>query len=795
MAHRNGLHKRPLLRLMVTVATAFWCAAGAHGEEPLHVRIDVLVTGGNANLAAPACDDGAFLRRVYLDLAGTIPSATEARSFLDDKSGNKRTDCIDRLLAGPCFARQMTQVFDTMLMERRPQKHVEITKWQAYLYEGFAADKPLDQLFRELLSADGADPALRGAARFVLDRDADPNVLTRDVGRIVFGHDLQCAQCHDHPLIDDYYQRDYYELLAFFNRTKLFNEQGKTMMLMDDPHGEVSYQSVFDPSAKGTVHPRVPGGQQIEEPKLEGDAAYAVAPAKDVRPVPKFSRRAQLPAEATKCRQFARNLANRLWAMLMGKGIVEPVDLQHSDNPPLHPQLLELLTDELIARKFNAKSLLREIALSTTYQRSSELPENLSALTADAAAQIPALSQERDRLVNTAATSADALKKVSDALTAAQAPMGPLMDELAKRNAAMAETKKAADEAVKPVAAAQAKLSDAQLAAQLLGEALAKAKQAAEKMPSNKDLVAAADAVKACSEKLVAEISASSDQLAKLQAAAAVAAEQATSANRAADEANKQLEAVRAQISALEPQHDAATTQAAYDSALVKATEARIAAAQALAELAAASDPAKSAQLRTQLTSLWSHQSLMGSIRPLSPEQFAWSLMKAIGVVDAELASAAAEVYRASSPSEVDFPDAVVRTRQIERAVVAKLKPHIDRFVQLFGAEAGQPQHEFFATADQALYLSNGNEVKSWLAPNGVDLAARLLKLDDPKQLADELYLSVFTRRPIDSEVASVADYLKSRGVDKPEKKAEKTAAIQEMVWSLLASVEFRFVR
>jgi hypothetical protein len=794
-AHRSGSIRLGVLRGIVVLVGACCLARNARADEPLHVRIDALVTGGNASLAAASCSDGEFLRRVYLDLAGTIPSAAETRAFLDDKSPEKRIACIERLLAGPRFARQMAQSFDTMLMERRPQKHVEVAKWQSYLYEAFASDKPLDQLFNELLAADGVDPAQRAAARFVLDRDAEPNLLTRDVGRIVFGHDLQCAQCHDHPTIDDYYQRDYYELMAFFNRTKLFTEPNKPVVLADDPHGEVSYQSVFDKSAKGTVHPRVPGGKQVEEPKLAANETWVVAPAANVRPVPKFSRRAQLPGEAMQCRQFARNLANRLWAMLLGRGIVEPVDLHHLNNPPVHPQLLELLTDELIARKYSAKSLLREIALSQSYQRSSELPKDLVPLAGTAAAQIPVLSQECERLKQAVAASTDGLAKVATALTEAQKPMPPLMEELDKTNAALAAARKAAEDAGKPVADLQGKIANAQSAAQLIAEALAKAKQAVEKLPENKELAAAAEVTKVSHDKLVAEQTAMTEQLTKLQAAATAAAEGASAATRAVEESAKKLDEARSQIAALEPQHDAATTRAAFDTALVKSTENRIAAAKALADLAAAAnDPSKVTQVRGEIADRWSRQWLLGSIRPLTPEQFSWCLMKAVGLVDLEMAASAAEVDRQSPPSEVTYGDGNLRTRRVEQTLTAKMTNHVNRFVSLYGAGSGQPQHEFFATVDQALFLANGPEVKSWLAPNGENLTARLIKIDDTAKLAEELYLSVFTRRPVESEVAAVAEYLKARGVDKPEKKAEKTAAVQELAWGLLASVEFRFI-
>lgn len=164
---------------------------------PLHERVDALVEAASPGTAAPLASDAEFLRRAYLDLNGTIPDAATARAFLDDADPNKRTALIDRLLASPRFARHMQHTFDVMWLERRRGalvgKGVADADWKAYLYKSFADNKPLDQLIREILSADGADPALRPAAKFYLDRDAEPNLLARDVGRLFFGRDLQCT--------------------------------------------------------------------------------------------------------------------------------------------------------------------------------------------------------------------------------------------------------------------------------------------------------------------------------------------------------------------------------------------------------------------------------------------------------------------------------------------------------------------------------------------------------------------------------------------------------------------------
>src|SRR5207249_636694 len=123
------------------------------------------------------------LRRAYLDLNGTIPTAAEAKAFLEDTSPDKRAKLIDRLLASPAYARRMAQFFDVVLMERRREAKVPQAAWEEYLRSSFAANKPYDALAREILSADGADTKNRGPAKFYLDRDLEPNLVTRDIGR------------------------------------------------------------------------------------------------------------------------------------------------------------------------------------------------------------------------------------------------------------------------------------------------------------------------------------------------------------------------------------------------------------------------------------------------------------------------------------------------------------------------------------------------------------------------------------------------------------------------------------
>ena len=379
---------------MALVATSEVCAA----ERPLSVEIDEQIEQGwKARKVEPAalCTDAEFLRRVTIDLTGTIPTAAQVREFLADKAADKRTKLVDKLLASHEHARHMQHVFDVFLLERQHANYVTEKEWRDYLRQSFLANKPWDQLAREMLGTDGLDPATRPALRFAFVRTEDSyrkmnaNALTRDVGRLLLGVNLQCAQCHDHPSIADYKQADYHGLLAFISRSYIgsVKQADKTVMVLaEKADGEVKFTSVFDREKKEhRTTPHLPGAPQIVEPMLEKGKEYTVAPADGVKPVPAFSRREQMAKMLPSAdnRGFARNMANRLWAMLFGRGLVHPVEVHHAANPASHPQLMELLSKRFIASKFDMRYMLREMALSRAYQRSSAWPAGKSRPPAD----------------------------------------------------------------------------------------------------------------------------------------------------------------------------------------------------------------------------------------------------------------------------------------------------------------------------------------------------------------------------------------------------------------------------
>jgi len=325
---------------------------------------------------SPLLDDYGFARRVFLDLTGRIPTELQLLEFVEDSDVQKRERLVDRLLASPEYARHMQHTFDVIFMERLPKKHIAPEDFQGFLRDSFARNKPYNQLASEILSADGAVPELRPASRFLLDREIKREETVRAIGRVFLGRDLQCAQCHNHPNVDDYLQQHYYGVAAFLQRSYLFTDpSSKQVSIGDKIEGDVTFTSVFT-GEDGMTQPRILDLPEIQDPAQESEP-YEVKPDSKSRGVPKYARRLQLAPAMTGIDNvaFRQNIANRIWAMLMGQGFVEPLDMFHEGNKATHPELLAAIADEFMSQNFDVKFLLKEIVMTRAYQRQSSMAD------------------------------------------------------------------------------------------------------------------------------------------------------------------------------------------------------------------------------------------------------------------------------------------------------------------------------------------------------------------------------------------------------------------------------------
>jgi hypothetical protein len=239
---------------------------------------------------------------------------------------------------------------------------------------------------REMIAPDYANPDLKGAGYFTIRRlekvgqqTTDYPGLTRDTGRMFLGVDLQCCQCHNHLTVKSYKQVDFNGLFVAFQNIKLEGAEGKGIKVREVPlTAKYDFVSVLTKVA-GTTGPRVPFGEEIEIPDPKSDDYWEVKPDPKKREigVSKFSPVKEIAQRiATKENPwFVKNIANRMWWLLMGRGIVEPLDLNNPANPPSHPELLDLLAQEMAAHDLSLQWLLKELSLTKTYQRTSILPE------------------------------------------------------------------------------------------------------------------------------------------------------------------------------------------------------------------------------------------------------------------------------------------------------------------------------------------------------------------------------------------------------------------------------------
>ncbi|QDV30509.1 hypothetical protein Spb1_24430 [Planctopirus ephydatiae] len=786
------MFSRVLHVLLGTLCSLLAVPAAAEDSPSLPARIDSLVEATAVGPLAPLAGDADFLRRVSIDLIGTIPTAAEARAFFADSSPDKRNQLIDRLLDSPSFARHMALTFDVMLMERRPDKAVKSTEWQAWLYQSFLTNKPLDQLCRELISADGAEPAVRPASRFLIDRECEPNAVTRDAGRLLFGMDLQCAQCHDHPTVDDYLQEDYYGLYAFFHRSSLFTDtKSKMTLVAEKADGEANFKSVFTDNSADRVSPRLPHGPfAAAEPVFAKGEEYVSAPAKDVRAIPKHSRRAQLAAMLTSTPQFRRNLANRVWAHLFGRGIVHPVDAHHAANPPTHPEVLNLLADEVGRTNYDLKQILRPILQTRAYQRSCDPPRaaeiaaldpaGIKALIASLESERPSAEQRlKEHETDLAQLTQDLRKTRGEALNQQQAVI-PLV----------AEAKTAQEELAKAqmsLAALQESVFTKEPQAVALAEAVAKAQEAAKLLGDDKTVVEATAALASRARSLKSEVEAarkSLDDLKKQLEVATVRQKAASEALAAAQQSaigdKKLMELERKMLERHEQ------TQA--DRFSLATIDARLAQAKAILtwQQAEMSQSPAASQAWSTMIDGWTNNAQLARLRQLSCEQFALSLAQASGIAE-QRAQAVREALEKTPPPELkdaaEADQSRILARLVEEQTFDKLLSTLNAFTSLYATQFAE---EFQATVNQALFFENGSAVQSLIGPSGGNLAHRLVKIESPQEVADELYLSTLTRFPTEEERNDVAEHLKARAAD-------RAVAIGEIVWALLSSNEFRF--
>ncbi|MEY3459791.1 MAG: hypothetical protein RL215_2948 [Planctomycetota bacterium] len=301
-------------------------------------------------LPSDICSDETFLRRVFLDLTGLLPSPEERQAFLSDPSPNRRENLVDQLMQRPDFTDLWVMRFAELLQIRSangvsPKGLLLYDRW---LRERVHAGVTIDQIVRELLPATGG--TFENPAAGYYQTETTPQLLAENIAQSFLGTRIQCAQCHNHPF-DRWTMNDYYGFAAFFS--------------------QVGYKQAPDPREimvfnSGTGELRHPVDNRPVSPAFLGAETPQIPPGTDFRAV--AADWLASPANPA----FGKNLGNIVWSHFFGIGIVEPVDDVRVSNPPSNPDLLNYLGQRLEQDGYDIRPLVREICLSRTYQLATE---------------------------------------------------------------------------------------------------------------------------------------------------------------------------------------------------------------------------------------------------------------------------------------------------------------------------------------------------------------------------------------------------------------------------------------
>jgi hypothetical protein len=319
------------------------------GRPPENNFIDGLVWDKLQRLgiepSGPA-NDSAFLRRVFIDTIGTLPTVAETRSFLADKRPDKRTRLIDQLLARDEYVDYWTMQWLDILradqLKITPQGAVAMQRW---LKRHFAENRPFDRLARDLVTVQG-NTAAEGPGSFykILPK---PDEAARSISQLLLGVRIECAQCHHHPS-ERWTQADYVGFAGFFTGVKLKALPNKL-------------QAVVSQGGKDLPHPRT------------GELVAARALGAEPADFTNVSDRRQILVEWLTSKDnpfFAKAIANRLWAHYLGRGLIEPIDDIRDTNPATNEALMQALADHMRKVNFDVKAFTRTLLQSQVYQLS-----------------------------------------------------------------------------------------------------------------------------------------------------------------------------------------------------------------------------------------------------------------------------------------------------------------------------------------------------------------------------------------------------------------------------------------
>jgi len=358
-------------------------------------KIDALVEANYAkhNITPnPMASNEAFVRRVYLDITGSIPTGRQAFAFFALRDPAKKAKLIDHLLNSPGYASHFYNFWgDILRLVDKPNPNAMSQPYNEWVKTSLRNNKPYDAWVREMMTAEGR--VWESPATGYLIRDAGmPLDNLNNTVQVFLGTRIGCAQCHNHPF-DRWKQKEFYELAAFMTEANSQNPYARDMRKMLGATEKKARVDIKDRKVRGKVQRLLRmnrTGVKSDKPPLKFPHDYAYKDAKPhqrVSPAVPFGPAPALPANGARRQafadwmtskenpRFALTIANRLWKRAMGRGLIDPVDDLRDDSEATNPALLEYLTEEMKRLNFNLKEFQRIIYNTKTYQRAATMTE------------------------------------------------------------------------------------------------------------------------------------------------------------------------------------------------------------------------------------------------------------------------------------------------------------------------------------------------------------------------------------------------------------------------------------
>lgn len=367
---------------------------------------------------SPAADDAVFVRRVFLDTIGTLPTPTEVQAFLNDQNPGKRTALIDTLLERPEFADYWTLILCDLLQNRKERDHdvrgsKGVRAMQAWVREQVETNRPWDEIAHDVITASGDSVSQPQIGYYVVSigeyRQVEDSEVVASVAQSFLGTRIGCAKCHNHPL-ERYTQDDYYHFAAYFGRmnfqrqeshkgatalmvateeearvqkqigekearlTALLedqsNRQGTELEALQKQIAELNQQLEKERRQLEELKTRIP---RVRQPRTNKQLAAQPLDRSETKIAPGQDPRELLAQWMTDPgnENFSGSMVNRLWRHFFAVGLVEPVDDLRISNPPSNRELWAALNQEFVSHKYDLRHIMRLILNSRTYQLSS----------------------------------------------------------------------------------------------------------------------------------------------------------------------------------------------------------------------------------------------------------------------------------------------------------------------------------------------------------------------------------------------------------------------------------------